>query len=363
MPSIWFLLPMQVILTSVHLLLAAIVVAEWQPAANHPVLVYSIAVILSFLFLTANIVVRRSVSVKSHLYYRFSMVIFGIMYTLFGGAVGVTLLLAGANLYEHLEIQTLLTLQFLVPAVVASLGFAHTARMRVKRIALPLKGLPSNWEGKKIAFFSDAHFGPVYSVRTAKNLVRLLKKESPDIILIGGDFYDGPPMDFESIGRIFAEINPPLGKFIVAGNHDEYANIKEARKGFLAAGFKEVDGQMEEVDGVIVTGIEHTHSDRAEDEMLYAARATGKPFIVLRHEPLKVREAAEAGAMLMLSGHTHDGQLFPLNAFTRLRYGKFSYGLHLVGDMQMFTSCGIGSWGPPLRLGTSRELVIFVCEK
>lgn len=363
MPPLWFLIPLQIILTSVHLLLAAILVTEWQKATDHPFIAYGVAVALSFLFLTANIAVRTMITASSRLYYRFSMVMFGIIYVLFGGAIGATLLLTGARLFDRLEVSTLLLLQFFVPAVIAALGFVFTTHVRVKRVSLPLKGLPGNWEGKKIAFFSDAHFGPVYGVQAAKNLVKLLKRENPDVVFIGGDFYDGPPMDFKSIGREFAEVNPPLGKFIVAGNHDEYANITEARKGFHAAGFVEVDGQTEELDGVLVTGIEHTHNEEDEVKMLKEARETGKPFIVLRHEPLNVAWTAGAGAMLMLSGHTHHGQLFPLSIFTRMRYGKFTYGLHKVGDMQMFTSSGVGSWGPPLRIGTSRELVIFTCKK
>lgn len=360
-----FLIPVQIILTSVHLLIAAILVAEWSFASSHALAVYLIATATSFLFVTASIIVRKSFSLTSHAYYRFAMVFFGLGYVFFAGAVGGTFLLAGAQLMDKLEIRTLLALQFLLPALIAIYAFAQTARVRTRRITIALKGLPDSWDGRKIAFFSDAHFGPVYGVRTARMLLKKLQHEQADLLLIGGDFFDGPLMDFKELGREFESYAPVLGKFIVAGNHDEYANIHEARKGFDAAGFAELDGSIVEIDGVNLAGLEYSHDDNDERSLLARVKMAKKPFIILRHEPERVwvEAASAAGAMLMLSGHTHHGQLFPLSMFTRLRYGRFSYGLSKVGDMMMYTSWGIGSWGPPMRIGTDRELVIFTCKK
>jgi predicted MPP superfamily phosphohydrolase len=80
------------------------------------------------------------------------------------------------------------------------------------------------------------------------------------------------------------------------------------------------------------------------------------------HNPNHLPVAQEAGISLQLSGHTHRGQFFPFSAIVLRLYGKFAYGLHQLGDLQVYTSCGAGTWGPPMRLGSSPEIVMIRFE-
>ena len=86
---------------------------------------------------------------------------------------------------------------------------------------------------------------------------------------------------------------------------------------------------------------------------------SGNPTILLYHVPYPstVYQARDAGVNLMLSGHTHKGQMFPLNYITKLVYKGFDFGLHNFGDFYLYTSVGTGTWGPPMRSGNSPEIV------
>lgn len=84
--------------------------------------------------------------------------------------------------------------------------------------------------------------------------------------------------------------------------------------------------------------------------------------ILLVHDPNLLPIAVEAGISLQLSGHTHRGQFFPFTLIVRRVYGKFAYGLQRLGDLQVFTSCGVGTWGPPMRLGSNPEIVLMRFE-
>jgi len=87
-----------------------------------------------------------------------------------------------------------------------------------------------------------------------------------------------------------------------------------------------------------------------------------KPNILLIHAPTQVETARKAGIALQLSGHTHNGQMFPLKLFTSLIFKGYDYGLHRQGDFSIYTSSGAGTWGPPMRLGSRSEIVVLTLQ-
>jgi uncharacterized protein len=81
--------------------------------------------------------------------------------------------------------------------------------------------------------------------------------------------------------------------------------------------------------------------------------------ILLNHAPVRLPIVEQAGISLQLSGHTHGGQIFPYTWLTRRIFGRFTYGLHCFGALQVYTSTGIGTWGPPMRVGSAPEIVVL----
>ena len=119
------------------------------------------------------------------------------------------------------------------------------------------------------------------------------------------------------------------------------------------------------VDGLQIAGVSYglTHSPMQLRTALEAMRIeSGQEGILLNHVPTRLPLAEAAGFTLQLSGHTHRGQIFPFTWLTQRIFGAFTYGLHSFGALQVLTSCGVGTWGPPMRVGSSPEIVAMTFE-
>jgi hypothetical protein len=107
---------------------------------------------------------------------------------------------------------------------------------------------------------------------------------------------------------------------------------------------------------------ESTNDERLRTVLRGAALDRDRASILLTHAPDRLKIAEEEGISLQLSGHTHGGQFFPFTWITSRLYGKFVYGLQRLGNLLVYTSYGAGTWGPPLRVGTTPEIVLIQFE-
>jgi predicted MPP superfamily phosphohydrolase len=126
-----------------------------------------------------------------------------------------------------------------------------------------------------------------------------------------------------------------------------------------------LDNEKVTVDGLHIAGVPFGGSTspihlRATLEGLRLS--SGQAWILLNHMPSRLPIVERAGVSLQLSGHTHGGQLFPFTWLTRRVFGRFTYGLHRFGALQVYTSSGAGTWGPPMRVGTHPEIVLLEFE-
>jgi predicted MPP superfamily phosphohydrolase len=114
------------------------------------------------------------------------------------------------------------------------------------------------------------------------------------------------------------------------------------------------------VDGIQIVGVNYrdaTHGEHFRKTLRRTGLDRGQASILLTHAPDRIQVSAEEGISLQLSGHTHHGQFWPWTLVAERMYGKFVYGLQRLGEMQIYTSCGAGTWGPPLRVGSRPEIV------
>ena len=153
--------------------------------------------------------------------------------------------------------------------------------------------------------------------------------------------------------------------YFVAGNHEQLGDDSKYLEAIAAAGVRVLTNEKIEVDGLQIVGVPYLHA--AHDGQL-ASVLDGIHFdrdrasILLTHAPDHPEIAEAAGVSLQLSGHTHLGQFIPWSWIARRIYGRFVYGLSRIGKMQVFTSSGAGTWGPPLRLGSNPEIVMLAFE-
>jgi predicted MPP superfamily phosphohydrolase len=226
----------------------------------------------------------------------------------------------------------------------------------------------------KIAVISDIHLGQFTGPSYIKKIADLLNEQQPDIVLLVGDmvdensFFRNAPR-VEETERMMASFKSRLGTWAVMGNHDYYtgaANVTEFlfRSNVALLGDKAAvpggeiilvgrDDRTVERMGARRKSIEDIIAESIADSSIY-----GLPMIVMDHQPFALEEAERAGAALQVSGHTHRGQLFPVNFIVSMMYEKH-YGLYKKGDTNYYITSGAGVWGPPVRTIGRPEIAIL----
>jgi predicted MPP superfamily phosphohydrolase len=323
-------------------------------------------IVLALTFVSASFISHFYQGAIVDFYYTVSAYWFGLIHFLFGGAVLSYVIL---NIFYARDI-------YVSPVLVDSVlfgiffllhlyGTMQSQCPKITNIKIPFAHIPGFradfWKGKKIVFVSDLQLGNIYREHFALRVVRKIASLDPYAVLIGGDLYDGVVCDEEKLIAPLRELRPPGGIYFVTGNHEYYLrDVSHAIAAIRAAGITVLDDKKVDLGGIDIIGVDYESAHKKEDFKKALDRigvSHARPSILLKHEPTDLDEAVVAGISLDLSGHTHHGQIFPLMFFTWQIYKGFDYGLRRLGAMQVFTSSGAGTWGPPLRLGTKSEIV------
>src|ERR1700680_4731990 len=325
-----------------------------------------IKLILGFLsvsFVAASLLAFRYTNAALRAFYRAAAVWMGMVSFLFLAAVaswtsfGVARL-AGVGMNFHRTVELL----FGASVVVGIYGVFHASWTRTTRTTVRLANLPAAWHGRKAALISDLHLGHVRNGSFLRRMVRKIRKEEPDAIFIAGDLYDGTAIDARRAAEPLSKLVAPHGVYFVAGNHEQFGDDSKYLRAIAAAGVRVLSNEKVEVDGLQIVGIPYRNAARDGN---FASVLDGirldreRASVLLTHAPDHPEIAEAAGVSLQLSGHTHLGQFIPWSWMARRIYRQFVYGLTRIGKMQVFTSSGAGTWGPPLRLGSNPEIVIL----
>jgi predicted MPP superfamily phosphohydrolase len=211
---------------------------------------------------------------------------------------------------------------------------------------------------------SDLHLGHVRNGSFLRRLVAKILREEPDAVFIAGDLYDGTAIDAGRAAEPLSKLTAPKGVYFVAGNHEQFGDDSKYLRAISAAGVRVLSSEKVEVDGLQILGVPYRSA--ASGRLASALDSIGldreRASILLVHAPDHPEIAEAAGVSLQLSGHTHLGQFVPWSWMARRVYRQFVYGLSRIGKMQVFTSSGAGTWGPPLRLGSNPEIVMLQFE-
>lgn len=297
------------------------------------------------------------------LLYRIAAVWLGALNFLFIAAAlcwpaGYLLSLQGLRASQPLLAAALFTL-----ALAASLyGLLNARHIRIRRHHVELPGLPDIWRGRTALLLSDLHLGNINGAAFSRRIVAKATSLAPQIIFLPGDLFDGSKADAHTLTAPFRDLNPPLGIYFSAGNHDEFGDTALYVEDLSRVGIHVLANEKVVVDGLHIAGV--PCGDASFPLRLSAALETLRPLpgqasILLNHVPNRLPIIEQTGFSLLLSGHTHGGQIFPFTWLTRRAFGKFTYGLQRFGALQVFTSSGVGSWGPPMRVGSHAEMVLL----
>jgi len=249
---------------------------------------------------------------------------------------------------------------FLAAAVGYSLwGLWSGANPTVTEVTVPIKNLPPQWEGRKIAQISDVHLGAIIRTGFLKQVVEKVNEAKPDVVVITGDLFDGVGDDLTMLTRPLGELKPPLGTYFITGNHETYHGVDACIAALAGLPIRTLRNEVIDIEGVQLMGIEFPmREQRADLEPVLQRLSPDKPAIVLFHMPAGMELFKKYGVDLVLCGHTHVGQMWPFNYITHAVYNGYDYGLKTDGDFSIYTNSGTGSWGPPYRTGTRPEVAV-----
>ncbi len=240
-------------------------------------------------------------------------------------------------------------------------GLWNAENIVVTNYDVSLPNLPTSWQGKRALWVSDVHLDQVHNAKYSERIVEVINAQNPDIVFIGGDLFDGNKVDENAVIAPFKNLKPPLGTFFITGNHEEFGDETHFTNAIEAVGIKVLDNKLVNIEGLNIIGLNDRDSTNPEVFELLLSKMDIKsaPTILLKHQPLQLDIAEKFGIAMQVSGHTHKSQIYPLSYVTKLIYKGYDYGHKPYGAMQVYTSSGVGTWGPPLRVGSKSEIVVF----
>ncbi|OYD70498.1 metallophosphoesterase [Rhodococcus sp. OK302] len=248
----------------------------------------------------------------------------------------------------------------------AGYGVLEASNPRVTRVRVPLARLPEAFDGYRIALITDLHVGPARGVDFTRKVVDLVNAQDVDLIAIAGDLVDGTVAKVAPDLAPLADLRAPDGIFGVSGNHEFYAD--DGGK-WLAVwdslGVTTLRNSRSSIErggaSIDIVGIHDYTSPEPYEPNLGTALEGRNPetfALLLAHEPRQAIEASELGIDLQLSGHTHDGQMWPLRYLVPLQQPSV-HGLDKIGNTVLYTTRGAGAWGPPVRVGAPPEITVL----
>lgn len=245
-------------------------------------------------------------------------------------------------------------------------GYWNARNPQVRHLSLSLPA-GNQAEAFRMVMVSDIHMGRLIGKKRVNALVDKINHQEPDIVVLVGDMVDDEmgPVVSENIGEALANIRTLGGVYAVMGNHEYIGATEEAVAYMEGKGISFLrDTAVLLPQGVWLIGREDrdmprfTGNNRLPLHEVMKKVQSDHPVILLDHQPYELEEKAENGVFLTLSGHTHHGQLWPLNYITKAIYG-LSWGYRKYGEMHAYVSSGFGGWGPPARIGNRPEIVVI----
>jgi len=290
-------------------------------------------------------------------------------WTVIGELADLALLLVGMPTPER---QRLVAVSVLVVATGLCCWGNYQARRvpPVRRTEITLDRLGAGLDGMTIVLIADTHYGPINRAVWSAKMVAAVNRLDPDVIVHAGDLADG------SVERRRAQVAPletahgRLARVYITGNHEYFSGAVQWVEHMTALGWTVLHNKHVIVERggarLAIAGTDDLTAagsgipgHRSDLPAALAGVPAGTPVVLVAHQPKEVREAAAAGVDLQLSGHTHGGQIWPFHLIVRVEQGALQ-GLSRAGvSTQLYTTRGVGFWGPPFRVFAPNEISLL----
>lgn len=241
-------------------------------------------------------------------------------------------------------------------------GYIQFCNVKVVEQDIVIHKAAGDHKELRVVGFSDMHLGVSVDKVNLARYVELINKQKPDVIIIAGDLIDNNlrPLNEERMWEELNQLEAPLGIYLCLGNHEYLSGIQESLSFLRKTKLNVLVDEARLVDNSFYIIGRDDEIDRKRKPLSTLLNDVDKslPLILLDHQPHHLEQAQQNGIDLQLSGHTHNGQLFPLNLVVKRMY-ELAYGYLQKGDTHYYVSSGIALWGPQFRIGTQSEIVVF----
>ncbi|MDR1701031.1 MAG: metallophosphoesterase [Lachnoclostridium sp.] len=254
-----------------------------------------------------------------------------------------------------------------ITSIIVIYGFINASVIRVNEVTIPVSGLKEDITAVQI---TDVHLGNFWGKENLKEIVNKVNECNPDVVLNTGDFFETAEFFTEDSDALEPLKQIKVPHYFVHGNHDGYVGVEEAVKYMSSMGVIVLRNEVANFGELQIVGLDNMQEDENENNAHTAGPGTVKdimnqlpideerPTIVLHHRPSGVSYMNEKKADVLLSGHTHGGQLFPMALIQEFTQ-PFNKGLHKFEDMSVYVSQGVGSLFPYIRVGTHSEITLI----
>jgi uncharacterized protein len=337
----------------------------FRPESNPAIatILRCVTLLLSVSFVTASLLSHRYWNVWVRAFYRLAAIWVGFLNFFFLAACVSWLAYATVAAFGLSVARASIAAAAFGLGILAGLYALVNARfLRVKRISLKLPNLPASWKGRVAAVVSDVHLGHVNGEEFLRRIVSKIASLRPDVVFLPGDLFDGTHADLEAVAAPWKELSAPFGIYYVTGNHEEFSDRTKYLRAVEHSGVHVLNNEKVTLDGLQVVGVHDSDSswpDRFRSVLEAADIDRNRASILLAHVPRSLQIPEKAGVSLQLSGHTHGGQIFPFTWFTHRIFREYTHGLKPFEKLLVYTSCGAGTWGPPMRMGPDPEIVFI----
>ena len=265
--------------------------------------------------------------------------------------------------YESVKFYTFITVIITV-AITVIAGYINAVSPKITELELYIdKTVPGTRE-IKLAVATDIHLGTVIGRTRLSSLVKKINSLKPDYIILGGDILDEDlaPVIRQNLGDCLMNLKSSGGVIASTGNHEYIGGIDKAYNYLQSHRILLLKDLAVKINGINfvgrddISGARFTGKNRKSLSELLSKTDKSFPVIVIDHQPAAIGESVSNGADLHISGHTHDGQMFPINFITKKIFG-ISKGYLNIGKTHVYVSTGFGTWGPPIRIGNRPEIV------
>ncbi|MGA3209599.1 MAG: metallophosphoesterase [Syntrophales bacterium] len=370
-----FLLTFFLIYGVVHLYLFTKIKVAFHPSPAVSVILIIILVLMILAPILVRICERYGLDTWASIMSYTGYIWMGVLFLFFVSSILLDiyhlLIRAGALIshrdFSHLVLSPLYA--FLLPLIISSAinvyGYFEAKDIRTEKITIASPKIPEAAGRIRIVQISDVHIGIIVKGERLKHIVEEIKKTEPDILVSTGDLVDGQIDSLTENSTFLRDIHPRYGKFAITGNHEFYAGLNQAIDFTRTAGFVVLREESINVAGVInIAGVDDPTGDafglaqEISESKLLLGLSHQRFTVLLKHRPV-IEKDSVGHFDLQLSGHTHNGQIFPFNFVVRRFYPLITGYYNLPNDTHLYVNSGAGTWGPPIRFLSPPEITVI----